>query len=103
MPDANGDWTTPQRGPGSRREWMIKRLAAVPGDPRPAGSLPPMADPAGLLVPPGMFVVLGDNPAWSHDSRQLGYIPGERLLGVVVRRIHAEPPATAAAKRLPPA
>jgi signal peptidase I len=92
MPGKDGGWTTPARGPASRREWMIKRLAAGPGDPRPTDSLPPTADPAGRLVPPGKFVVLGDNPDWSHDSRHLGYIPGERLFGVVVRRTHAEDP-----------
>jgi hypothetical protein len=32
-------------------------------------------------------VLLGDNPDWSNDSRQMGYFPAERLLGVVVRRI----------------
>ena len=66
---------------------MIKRIAAVPGDPRPGGCLPVTEELAGRLVPPGQLVVLGDNAAWSQDSRQLGYIPGERLLGIVVRRI----------------
>lgn len=87
MPGVDGDWATPPRGPARRREWMIKRVAAVPGDPRPKDSLPVTADQPGRLVPPGKFVVLGDNSAWSRDSRQIGYIPGERLLGVVVRRI----------------
>jgi signal peptidase I len=87
MPGADGDWVTPLRGPAGRREWMIKRIAAVPGDPRPGGCLPVTAELAGRLVPPGQLVVLGDNAAWSQDSRQLGYIPGERLLGIVVRRI----------------
>lgn len=63
------------------REWIIKRVAAVPGDPRP-DDIPAAA---GSPVPPGKFVVLGDNPAWSHDSRHIGYVPGDRLLGVVVR------------------
>ena len=97
IPGADGDWEGPPRGPVSRREWMIKRLAAVPGDPRPADSLPATADPAGRQVPPGKFVVLGDNPALSHDSRQIGYIPGDRVLGVAIRRIHAEPLSPAGA------
>lgn len=63
------------------RKWMIKRVAAVPGDPRPDDILPATA---GKQVPPGKFVVLGDNPAWSHDSRHIGYVPGDRLLGVVI-------------------
>jgi signal peptidase I len=39
------------------------------------------------MVPPGQLVVLGDNAAWSQDSRQIGYIPGDRLLGIVMRRL----------------
>jgi signal peptidase I len=96
MPGVDGYRTAPPRGLAARREWMIKRVTALPGDPRPEDSLPATADPAGTLVPPGMFVVRGDNAAWSHDSRQIGYVPAERLLGVVVRRIHAEPITTAA-------
>jgi hypothetical protein len=67
------------------------------------------ADPHGLLVPPGKLVVLGDNAAWSHDSRQIGYIPGERLLGTVVSRIRpkqaqdlAEPGDPEHIPRVPP-
>jgi signal peptidase I len=74
--------------PGGR-EWIIKRVAAVPGELAPPGSLPAAEGRPGALVPPGKFVVLGDNAAWSHDSRQIGYIPGDRLLGVVVRKILA--------------
>lgn len=77
-------------GPVGRGEWMIKRVAAVPGDPRPGESLPVMTGQPDRLVPPGRFVVLGDNAAWSHDSRQIGYIPGERLLGIAVCRIRPE-------------
>jgi signal peptidase I len=79
-PDAGGYRPVPAPGAG----WMIKRVAAVPGDPRPSAILPAGTDP---LVPSGKLVVLGDNPAWSHDSRHIGYIPGDRLLGVVVRPI----------------
>jgi signal peptidase I len=32
-------------------------------------------------------VLLGDNPVRSNDSRQMGYFPAERVLGVVVRRM----------------
>jgi signal peptidase I len=63
---------------GSR--WIVKRVAALPGDPAPAG-LP------GPRVPPGMLVLLGDNPQWSVDSRDFGYVPVERVFGVAVRRL----------------
>jgi signal peptidase I len=90
-PGGEGYSSAPLRRPTNSREWMIKRVAAVPGDPRPETSLPPSAGPPGKLVPSGKFVVLGDNAEWSHDSRHIGYIPGDRLLGIVVRRIRAEP------------
>jgi signal peptidase I len=87
-PGRSGRWVTPPpRGPVSRHQWMIKRVAAVPGDARPDAWLPAAAQPPEPLVPPGKFVLLGDNAARSYDSRQLGYFPGDRLLGVVVRRV----------------
>lgn len=95
-PAVSGIWITPPpRWPAGRREWMIKRVAAVPGDRRPDLSLPAAgqrpsgptmrAAPDDLVVPRGKLVMLGDNPARSYDSRQLGYFPAERLLGVVQR------------------
>jgi signal peptidase I len=85
-------------------EWMIKRVAALPGDPRPADCLPATEEPVERCVPRGKLVVLGDNPPWSQDSRQIGYVPGDRLLGVVVRPIggslHAAFPAGPAAPRM---
>ncbi len=91
MPDPKGDWAAPLRGPVSRHQWMIKRVAALPGDPVPEGCLPEVTDAPGRLVPGGKLFVLGDNVASSHDSRHLGYVPSERLLGIVIRRVHAEP------------
>lgn len=69
------------------REWMIKR-AAIPGDPLPAGLPAMLAGDA--QVPAGKLVVLGDNSKSSIDSRSLGYVPGDRLLGV------GHPPAATA-------
>lgn len=68
---------------GPETDWIVKRVAALPGDPAPAG-LP------GSRVPVGMLVLLGDNPPHSADSRDFGYVPAERLFGVVIRRL---PPA----------
>ena len=86
-PGIDGAWATRSRGSPESREWIIKRVAGVPGDPRPADCLPDTAGPLEQHVPARKLVVVGDNPPWSQDSRQWGYFPGERLLGVVVRRI----------------
>lgn len=75
--------------------WMVKRLVALPGDPVPR-DLRALWDQAGQAgqagqaaerVPPGRFVVLGDNTARSFDSRRAGYFPADALLGVVVRTL----------------
>ena len=72
-----------------RRVWVVKRAAAVAGDPVP-GSVAHAAGVApGSAVPAGRLVVLGDNPAHSTDSRVWGYLPTDRLLGVVRRRMGA--------------
>ena len=63
--------------------WIVKRVAAVPGDPVPAGLAP------GRRVPDGRLLLLGDNPAASIDSRELGFVPADRVLGVMVRRLGA--------------
>lgn len=63
--------------------WIVKRVAALPGDPAPAE----LRVPAGTRVPDGMLVLLGDNASASADSRDFGYVPAERLYGVVLRKI----------------
>ena len=68
----------PDVPPVAGRDWMVKRVVAVAGDPEPG--------PSGRRVPPGSLLVLGDNPAVSHDSRQFGYLDDDLLLGVVVHR-----------------
>jgi signal peptidase I len=67
------------RGPAPSR--VIKRVAAVPGDSVPA-SMPRRAGEAS--VPEGCFILLGDNPAHSLDSRHFGYIPAASVIGRVV-------------------
>jgi signal peptidase I len=71
--------------PGSDRPWLIKRVAALPGDLVPDS----VSAAAGgeIHVPPRHLVLLGDNPKGSHDSRTFGYIPGDLVLGAVVRRL----------------
>lgn len=83
-PDAGTAWTRPpvRRLPDDR-ELLIKRAVAVPGNRIPAALTGTQL--TGDRVPPGCLVVLGDNGAHSFDSRQIGYIPAERLLGVGLR------------------
>jgi signal peptidase I len=57
-------------------DWIVKRVAARPGDPAPAG-LP------GPRVPTGRYALLGDNPQWSIDSRDFGYVAATAIFGVV--------------------
>ncbi|HET7018611.1 MAG TPA: S26 family signal peptidase [Streptosporangiaceae bacterium] len=68
--------------PGGDGEYLVKRVAAVPGDrvPESCRGLPE-------YVPPGSFIMLGDNPRHSYDSRFAGLIPAELLFGVAVRRL----------------
>jgi signal peptidase I len=71
--------------------WLIKRVAAVPGDP-----VPPWLDRArASRVPPNCFLILGDNAAVSRDSRHLGFLAAGDLLGVVVRRLGMDAGRTA--------
>ncbi len=81
-PSADREWTGKPAGRDLARVWMIKRVAAIPGEPLPDGLPAAIADTT--AVPAGKLIVLGDNPPMSMDSRYLGYVPGERLLGVVV-------------------
>ncbi|MGW0588454.1 S26 family signal peptidase [Streptosporangium sp. NPDC002607] len=69
--------------------WIIKRAAAVPGDPVPGEVAAAAGAAPGSRVPADCLVLLGDNPAAGADSRRFGYIPVGRLLGVVSRRLGA--------------
>ncbi|MEU8247915.1 S26 family signal peptidase [Nonomuraea sp. NPDC048916] len=70
-------------GPRPRTGYVIKRLAAVPGDLVPEH----VPSPSNTQVPPGWMAILGDNPDASHDSRDYGLVTQKRLVGVVVRAI----------------
>jgi signal peptidase I len=61
--------------------WIIKRVAAAPGERVPPGLALSPAD----RVPPGRLVLLGDNRDRSVDSRQRGYYEDTRLVGVAIR------------------
>ena len=105
-PAPGGRWLTPlPRWPGRSRGWMIKRVAAVPGDLVPDLTHPsPLTPPLRAIladdrVPPGNFLVVGDNPGGSYDSRVFGYCPSGRLLGVVVCSLSG--PARARARGRP--
>jgi signal peptidase I len=64
--------------------WVVKRVAAVAGEPVP-DSVKPAVNGA-TVVPRRAIVVLGDNPL-SRDSRQWGFIPASLILGKAVRRL----------------
>lgn len=71
---------TPEEALRQRR--VIKRVAAVAGEPVPAavGGGP-------SSVPAGRMVLLGDNPLASGDSRQYGFVPLDAVVGVARRRL----------------
>ncbi|TCB96820.1 S26 family signal peptidase [Micromonospora zingiberis] len=91
-PDVHG-WLRPPMPPTAGpsavadRQWMIKRVVAVPGDPVPWDLLPALSGNPSGRVPAGQFVVVGDNLARSWDSRLIGYVPAHRLLGRVRCRL----------------
>jgi signal peptidase I len=71
--------------------WVIKRVAAVAGDPVPASVR--AAAGGECVVPRHAVVVLGDGPV-SRDSRDWGFVPASHILGVGARRIAAGPAAS---------
>ena len=83
-PSAGNEEGTPPHGRLDGRRWLIKRAAALPGQPVP-GSV--RAAAKADTVPTGHLVVLGDNTGSSIDSRAWGLLPEPYLLGVVRRRM----------------
>jgi signal peptidase I len=95
QPEASGAClTAPIRWPPDSRDWIIKRVGALPGEPCPDLPGPASPVPAGLAgqagqpVPRGKVVVLGDNRRRSFDSRVFGYYPADRILGIAVRPVN---------------
>jgi len=91
------DAATARRGHGPPRlrhggPWLIKRIAALPGDPTPQALRPVHGGPDPAFVPPGRVVLLGDNEQESFDSRQWGWFALSDVAGIVVRPLSA--PAT---------
>lgn len=62
---------------------LVKRVAAVAGDPVPLWAADLRA--SGPRVPTDHVVVHGDNPR-SMDSRHLGYVPRARVLATIAQR-----------------
>ncbi|MFI6226724.1 S26 family signal peptidase [Micromonospora echinospora] len=72
--------------------YLVKRLAAGPGDAVPPECATAFGDDAPAVVPPGKVVVLGDNTANSLDSRALGFLDEQQIIGTVIRRMTAGSP-----------
>ncbi|MEV4176862.1 S26 family signal peptidase [Nonomuraea sp. NPDC049709] len=68
-------------------EFLIKRVAALPGDPVPERVRRVVADD---VVPAGRFVLIGDNTEVSFDSREHGFFHADDLQAVTVRKLERQ-------------
>ncbi|HEU5471041.1 MAG TPA: S26 family signal peptidase [Actinophytocola sp.] len=92
----------PAAPPGDRRgPWLVKRIAALPGNPVPEPVRSSQGWPAGTVVPPGHLVALGDNSGHSYDSRQWGLSTLDDIAGVIVRRLGGPPEESGSTRRSP--
>jgi signal peptidase I len=66
--------------PQGASDYLVKRMAALPGDPVPGAVVPAVGI---SVVPTGSCVVLGDNPD-SADSRTWGFVPRSTVAGRVL-------------------
>ncbi|MBB6548505.1 S26 family signal peptidase [Nonomuraea rubra] len=73
------------RPDGSR--FLVKRVAALPGDPVPAVVREVVADD---VVPAGRFVLIGDNAEVSFDSREHGFFDAGDLRAVTIRKLEPQ-------------
>ncbi|MCX5207777.1 S26 family signal peptidase [Kitasatospora sp. NBC_00240] len=92
-PEADWAGSLPVRGeePPGLGPLLIKRIAAAPGDLVPAALAAALGCPPGTTVPPGRFLVLGDNEERSLDSRHFGHVTREQVVGVAVRPLRPAP------------
>lgn len=89
-------------------ELLVKRVAALGGQPvpgesqprllralhaRPGNGEPPVLSAAPEAIPAGRIYVLGDNPPVSDDSRSFGPIPLSTVIGRVLRWRDPGPPS----------
>ncbi|MGI5237915.1 S26 family signal peptidase [Dactylosporangium sp. CA-139066] len=74
-----------QKVPGG--DLLVKRVAALPGDPVPASVLAAVGGRPGDRVPERRVVVLGDAPAASADSRNWGFAAVTDIVGVMAGRL----------------
>ncbi|WP_433045864.1 S26 family signal peptidase [Dactylosporangium sp. CS-033363] len=66
---------------------IVKRVAALAGDPVPDSVLAVVGGHAGDLVPAGRVVVIGDHPWASADSRHWGFAAVTDVVGVMAGRL----------------
>ncbi|WP_170154251.1 S26 family signal peptidase [Actinoplanes italicus] len=74
--------------PRGASDYLVKRMAALPGDPVPRAVVPTVGTG---VVPPGSCVVLGDNPD-SADSRTWGFVRRSTVVGRVLCELRGHGP-----------